>query len=87
MLEAAGEIEGLELQPRYHLVPSFKYKGKSIRGIDYIADFRYRDSKTSKVVIEDVKGFKTKDYILKKKMLLKKIVDNNLEVEFDFREV
>lgn len=36
--------------------------------VKYIADFTY--TKNGKLVVEDTKGFKTKDYILKRKMLL-----------------
>lgn len=38
--------------------------------VNYIADFVYRNSLTGEIVVEDVKGFKTKDYILKRKMVL-----------------
>lgn len=62
-----GEIDNLKLQPKYRLVESYiNGKGKSIRGIDYIADFQYM--KDGKVVIEDVKGYKTQTYKLKKKL-------------------
>lgn len=37
------------------------------KGVNYIADFVYeRDGKT---IVEDTKGYRTKDYILKKKMM------------------
>ncbi len=51
-------------------------KGQPIEGkviekaVTYIADFVYVDNATGKLVIEDSKGFHTKDYILKRKMLL-----------------
>lgn len=35
----------------------------------YIADFVYTDKNGAKIV-EDTKGLKTKDYVLKRKMLL-----------------
>lgn len=38
--------------------------------VNYIADFVYRNSLTGEIIVEDVKGFKTKDYILKRKMVL-----------------
>lgn len=40
------------------------------REVNYIADFVYTNSLTGEVIVEDVKGFKTKDYILKRKMML-----------------
>lgn len=51
-------------------------KGQPIEGkviekaVTYIADFTYIDNATGKEVVEDSKGFHTKDYILKRKMLL-----------------
>ena len=38
--------------------------------VNYIADFVYTEASTGEVIVEDVKGFKTKDYILKRKMML-----------------
>ena len=51
-------------------------KGQPIEGkviekaVTYIADFVYIDNATGKTIVEDSKGFHTKDYILKRKMLL-----------------
>lgn len=46
-------------------------EGKLIeKPVTYIADFVYNDMKTGKPVVEDVKGMRTKDYILKRKMML-----------------
>lgn len=66
LLERAGEIENLELQPEYELQPKFRKDGVTYRAIKYRADFRYKDH--GKVVVEDVKGFKTDVYKLKKKL-------------------
>lgn len=38
------------------------------RAVTYVADFVYE--KNGETVVEDVKGMKTKDYILKRKMML-----------------
>lgn len=35
----SGEIVDYELQKKYKLQPSFKHNGKTIRAIDYVADF------------------------------------------------
>lgn len=40
------------------------------RKVSYIADFVYYDTKTGKRVVEDTKGVKTKDYIIKRKLML-----------------
>jgi len=71
MLENAGKIRDLKLQPKFLLQESFKYKGKTQRAIFYIADFEYIDERGQRVV-EDVKGVKTEVYKIKKKLFLKK---------------
>ena len=40
------------------------------REVTYIADFVYIDNLTKKKVVEDTKGYATKDYIIKRKLLL-----------------
>ena len=35
----SGEIVDYELQKKYKLQPSFRHNGKTIRAIDYVADF------------------------------------------------
>lgn len=67
-LERAGKIKDLSLQHKFELQPSFKKNGKTIRAITYIADFVYFDLERMVNVVEDVKGYKTKEYLLKKKM-------------------
>ena len=70
-LERVGKIDRLELQPRFVLMEGFRYDGKAIRKIEYVADFLYRDLSTLEIVVEDVKGVKTDVYKLKKKLFLK----------------
>lgn len=41
LLERAGEITDLQLQPKFLLQESFKKNGKTYRKIEYIADFMY----------------------------------------------
>ena len=65
-LEKTGQIKDLKCQVKYELQPSFKLNGKTIRAINYIADFTY--IKDGKVVVVDTKGFRTKEYLLKKKL-------------------
>lgn len=46
-------------------------EGKLIeKAVTYIADFVYFDTATGKSVVEDVKGMRTKDYIIKRKLML-----------------
>ena len=81
LMERAGVIKDLELQPKFELIPTIRTDRETLYKVSYYADFRYTDTKTGGVVVEDVKGYKTKTYILKKKMLLHKYQG------IDFREV
>lgn len=56
ILECAGVIRELELQPSFELIPSFKKNGKTWRKTVYKADFRYILAKDDRIIIEDVKG-------------------------------
>jgi hypothetical protein len=70
LLERAGEIQDLELQPRYDLIVNGHKLGF------YRGDFRYKEVATDTVVLEDVKSpvTRTAVYMLKKK-LVKAIYD------------
>jgi len=58
LLEAAGEIEALELHPVYMLREKHKsVTGRSIPKWTYTADFRYYEVNSQSIVVEDVKGF------------------------------
>ena len=81
LMERAGVIKGLVLQPCFLLQDKFKYKDKTERKIKYIADFKYLDTRTGKTVVEDVKGYKTDVYKLKRKLFLKRYGD-----KFEFLE-
>lgn len=78
-LEDLGVIKDLKLQVKFELQPSYKYQDKTIRSINYYADFTYIQN--DKLIVEDTKGFKTKEYLLKKKMLLYKYKD------IEFKEI
>lgn len=86
LLERAGAIKGLKRQVSFELIPVQREpntlnkidskRGRVIQGkviekaVVYRADFVYTDTKTNETIVEDAKGFRTKDYILKRKMLL-----------------
>jgi Protein of unknown function (DUF1064) len=70
-LRDKGVITGLEFQPEFILQEGFKLRGKRIRAIKYIADFKY-STKDGGIVVEDTKGKKTKEYLIKRKMFLLK---------------
>ena len=80
LMERAGMIQDLQMQVKYILIPAQREpdtvgarggirKGKLIeRECTYVADFVYKEN--GQTVVEDTKGFRTKDYLLKRKMLL-----------------
>lgn len=69
LMERAGLITDLERQKRYRLIPSQKLSsGKRERPVDYVADFEYRNTE-GRLIVEDTKGVKTKDYIIKRKLM------------------
>jgi hypothetical protein len=69
LLERAGKITNLQRQVPFELIPSQRIDGKvAERACNYIADFVYE--KDGQQVVEDTKGFKTKDYIIKRKLML-----------------
>ncbi|MFW1969287.1 DUF1064 domain-containing protein [Acinetobacter guillouiae] len=68
VLQRAGQIKGLQKQVRYILIPSQKICGVKVRGTDYVADFVYWTN-DGQFVCEDAKGYKTADYIIKRKLM------------------
>lgn len=84
LLERAGMIKDLQLQVKYELIPIQRepdtigkrggvIKGKVIeRPVYYMADFVYMITGTGEKVVEDTKGFRTKEYIIKRKLMLYK---------------
>ena len=80
LLQRAGKIKNLELQKVFELIPTQREpetmtktgkvkKGKVIeQAIKYVADFAYIEN--GKLVVEDTKGFRTRDYIIKRKLML-----------------
>lgn len=80
LLERAGRIQGLERQVKFELLPAQRIDGKVVeRACTYVADFVYWIPAEDELlnycgvlqkVVEDTKGFKTKDYIIKRKLML-----------------
>lgn len=69
LLERAGQVSDLQRQVKFELIPSQRIDGKVVeRACTYIADFVYYQD--GRKVVEDTKGFKTKDYIIKRKLML-----------------
>ena len=81
-LQRAGKISGLQRQKKFVLVPAQyepettgprggRIKGKLLeREVAYYADFVYFDEEEKDFVIEDTKGVRTKEYIIKRKLML-----------------
>ena len=84
MLQKAGKIASLQRQVKYELLPAqyetyerFSKKGKKLkdghrlveRKVEYVADFTYTDTETGQNVVEDAKGMRTKDYVIKRKLM------------------
>jgi hypothetical protein len=80
LLERAREITDLKLQPKFVLQEAFKKNGTNYPAITYKADFMYTDMKTGLTVIEDTKGFITKDFRLKQKMFEKIFPDMTIKL-------
>lgn len=75
LMQRAGIISDLQTQVPYELIPAHyevvNGKRKCIeRACTYKADFVYYDVENKQLVVEDSKGFRTKDYIIKRKLML-----------------
>ena len=78
-----GEIKSIDLQPTYTLLEGFRDNtGKAQKPITYTADFLVEYDDGRREVVE-VKGMRTRDYLLRKKLFLYKMRDENII----FREV
>lgn len=78
LLEKAGKIQNLELQPHFLIQEAFKKNGRTFRKIEYIADFKYIEN--GKIIVEDVKGIQTDVFKLKHKLFEKKYPDLELRI-------
>lgn len=75
IMQRANLIANLREQVPYILIPAqyavVNGERKCVeRAIKYIADFVYTDCRNGQVVVEDAKGFRTKEYIIKRKLML-----------------
>lgn len=71
LMQRAGLISNLREQVAFEVIPVQRgTDGKVIeRACSYIADFVYTDEHGN-TVVEDTKGLKTKEYIIKRKLML-----------------
>jgi hypothetical protein len=73
LLERHGLVRNLREQVPYELIPAGVGKYRKERSVVYKADFVYevcQPDGTWKQVVEDTKGAKTKEYIIKRKLML-----------------
>ena len=69
LAQRAGLIQELRFQVPFELIPKQMVDGKCVeRSVKYIADFVY--IKDGQLVVEDCKGFRTPEYIIKRKLML-----------------
>ncbi len=83
LLERAGAIQDLKRQVKYILIPAqyetyerYGKKGQRLKDgrrllekeCSYVADFVYTENGNE--VVEDAKGFRTKEYAIKRKLML-----------------
>ena len=69
LMQRAGVISDLQLQVPFELIPAQRIDGKVVeRAVNYVADFVYKQN--GQKVVEDTKGVRTKEYIMKRKMML-----------------
>ena len=75
LMQKKGLISDLQKQVVYNLIP-VQYgvvdgKKKCLeRACTYRADFVYFDERTKELVVEDTKGFRTTEYVIKRKLML-----------------
>lgn len=66
LLQRAGEIEQLEVHPQYWFVINGKQvKHPNGRRVGFKPDFRYFDRHSGNEIVDDFKGFRTPDYVLR----------------------
>lgn len=84
LLQKAGKIVELQRQVAYELIPAqyetyprFSKKGDRLkdgqrlveRQCVYYADFVYTDAESGETIVEDVKGVRTKEFVIKRKLM------------------
>lgn len=88
LMEKAGVICDLKRQVKYELIPAQYIDGKCVeRAVTYVSDFEYYMLKPPRVksvmvshkegivgehIVEDVKGVRTPEYVIKRKLMLYK---------------
>ena len=87
LMQKKGIISNLRTQVRYELTPAMKYEQFGMpneRNVTYIADFVY--TQYGLTFIEDTKGFKTPEYVIKRKMLKRQYCTDGMTIFLETRE-
>lgn len=71
LMQRTGLIYGLREQVSFELIPAQRdSSGNTVeRPCRYVADFVYADP-DGNIVVEDTKGVRTKEYVIKRKLML-----------------
>ena len=75
MMQHAGIIANLREQVSYELIPAqYAEVGGKLKCVErackYVADFVYTDCETGQTIVEDTNVMRTKEYIIKRKLML-----------------
>lgn len=72
MMQRAGLISNLQEQVSFELIPAHRLDDGTIveHACRYVADFVYTDNASGATVVEDAKGVRTKEYVIKRKLML-----------------
>lgn len=72
LMQRAGIISDLREQVKFVLIPTQRDSQGNLleKECSYIADFVYTDTATGQTIVEDTKGVRTKEYIIKRKLML-----------------
>lgn len=83
LLEKAGEISALVLQPEFQILRGWvnPETGEKIKSRFYVGDFSYVDENTGRLVVEDTKGMETAEFRLKWSLV------KSQYPQYDFRKV
>jgi hypothetical protein len=69
-MQRSGLISCLREQVPFELIPAFTNDdGTREHAVRYIADFVYVNNASGQTIVEDVKGFRTREYIIKRKLM------------------
>ena len=83
LLQKAGEIQALHLQPEFQILRGWVdcETGEKIRSRFYVGDFMYIDKECTRIIVEDVKGMETAEFRLKWDLV------KSMYPEYEFRKV